>query len=190
MSGISNPHIPEIVIRGKSHFWLPAELCRKLCAPLRRDLIPNGEAMLADQFVEAVDGARTPAVLDELARKLWRAHAERQIEDADAEAISEAIEARRAVLAGEVTGRPLKAASGPPKVCAAGRNAGLPPERRIEFCVGIQLGSHTAHPEGRGDGDLMGDGVNIAAKRREKMFGLGRPRALHRTAKVRIMPGP
>ena len=33
----------------------------------------------------------------------------------------------------------------------------------------------------------MGDGVNIAAKRREKMFGLGRPRALDRNAKVRIM---
>ena len=57
--------------------------------------------MLADQFLEAADGARTPAVLDELARKLWRAHAERQIDDADAEAISEAIEARRAALAGK-----------------------------------------------------------------------------------------
>ena len=56
--------------------------------------------MLADQFVEAADGARTPAVLDDLARKLWRAHAERQIEDADAEAISGAIEARRAALGG------------------------------------------------------------------------------------------
>jgi hypothetical protein len=44
--------------------------------------------MLADQFLEAVTRARTPAVLDELARKLWRAHAERQIKDADAEAIT------------------------------------------------------------------------------------------------------
>ena len=33
----------------------------------------------------------------------------------------------------------------------------------------------------------MGDGVNIAARSREKMFGLGRPRALDRNAKVRIM---
>jgi hypothetical protein len=144
--------------------------------------------MLADQFVEAVDGARTPAVLDELARKLWRAHAERQIADADAEAISEAVEGRRVALAGEVTGRPLKATSGPLKACAAGRNAGLAPERRIEFRVGIQLGSPTPRPEGRrGDGDLMGDGVNIAARSREKVFGLGRPRALDRNAKVRIM---
>ena len=144
--------------------------------------------MLADQFLEAADGARTPAVLDELARKLWRAHVEGQIADADAEAVSEAIEARRAALAGEVTGRPLKATSGPLKACAAGRNAGLAPERRIEFRVGIQLGSPTPRPEGRrGDGDLMGDGVNIAARSREKVFGLGRPRALDRNAKVRTM---
>ena len=40
--------------------------------------------MLADQKHEAADGARTPAVLDELARKLWRAHVEGQIADADA----------------------------------------------------------------------------------------------------------
>jgi hypothetical protein len=40
--------------------------------------------------------------LDELARKLWRALAEGFIADADAEALSESIEARRATLAGEV----------------------------------------------------------------------------------------
>jgi adenylate cyclase len=39
------------------------------------------------------------------------------------------------------------------------RNAGLPPERRIEFRVGIHLGDVVEE----GDGDLMGDGVNIAA---------------------------
>src|SRR3954447_20587683 len=40
------------------------------------------------------------------------------------------------------------------------RNAGLPPERRIEFRVGIHLGDVVEE----GDGDLMGDGVNIAAR--------------------------
>ena len=65
--------------------------------------------MLANQFLQAADGARTPAVLDELARKLWRAHAEGHLADADAEAISEAVEARRGPLPREVTGRPLKA---------------------------------------------------------------------------------
>jgi len=54
--------------------------------------------MLADQFLEAAAGARTGAGLDELARKLWRAHEEGHLADADAEALSEAVEARRAAL--------------------------------------------------------------------------------------------
>ena len=40
------------------------------------------------------------------------------------------------------------------------RNAGLPPERRIEFRVGIHLGDVVEES----DGDLMGDSVNIAAR--------------------------
>ena len=40
------------------------------------------------------------------------------------------------------------------------RNAGLSPERRIEFRVGIHLGDVVEES----DGDLMGDGVNIAAR--------------------------
>jgi adenylate cyclase len=40
------------------------------------------------------------------------------------------------------------------------RNAGLPPERRIEFRLGIHLGDVVEES----DGDLMGDGVNIAAR--------------------------
>src|SRR5580693_1717086 len=50
------------------------------------------------------------------------------------------------------------------------RNAGLPPERRIEFRVGIHLGDVVEE----GDGDLMGDGVNIAAR----LEGVGRPGAI------------
>jgi len=38
------------------------------------------------------------------------------------------------------------------------RNAGLPSERRIEFRMGIHLGDVVEE----NDGDLMGDGVNIA----------------------------
>ena len=97
---------------------------------------------LADQFVEAAVGARTPAVLDETARQLWRAHAEAHIPDAEAEAICRAIEARRAALAGSGPASPSRLALGRP---------GAP------------------------------------LRRREKMFGLGRPRALDRNAKVRIM---
>ena len=40
------------------------------------------------------------------------------------------------------------------------RNAGLPPERRIEFRIGIHIGDVVEES----DGDLMGDGVNIAAR--------------------------
>ena len=42
----------------------------------------------------------------------------------------------------------------------AERNAGLPAERRIEFRIGIHLGDVVEES----DGDLMGDGVNIAAR--------------------------
>jgi adenylate cyclase len=40
------------------------------------------------------------------------------------------------------------------------RNAGLPPERRIEFHIGIYLGDVVEES----DGDLMGDGVKIASR--------------------------
>ena len=54
--------------------------------------------MLADQFLEAVAAARTGAAVDEVSRLLWRAHADGHLADADAKAISEAVQARRATL--------------------------------------------------------------------------------------------
>ena len=50
------------------------------------------------------------------------------------------------------------------------RNAGLPPERRIEFRVGIHLGDVVEES----DGDLMGDGVNIASR----LEGIAKPGAI------------
>ena len=50
------------------------------------------------------------------------------------------------------------------------RNAGLPAERRIEFRVGIHLGDVVEET----DGDLMGDGVNIAAR----LEGIAKPGAI------------
>ena len=50
------------------------------------------------------------------------------------------------------------------------RNTGLPPERRIEFRVGIHLGDVVEE----GDGDLMGSGVNIAAR----LEGIAKPGAI------------
>jgi class 3 adenylate cyclase len=47
------------------------------------------------------------------------------------------------------------------------RNAGAPPERRIEFRVGIHVGEVVEES----DGDLMGDAVNIAAR----LEGIAKP---------------
>jgi adenylate cyclase len=50
------------------------------------------------------------------------------------------------------------------------RNAGLPEDRRIEFRVGIHVGDVVQEE----DGDLMGDGVNIAAR----LEGISAPGAI------------
>jgi TolB-like protein/class 3 adenylate cyclase len=50
------------------------------------------------------------------------------------------------------------------------RNAGVPVERRIEFRVGVHLGDVVEEA----DGDLMGDGVNIAAR----LEGIAKPGAI------------
>src|SRR4029077_10432246 len=50
------------------------------------------------------------------------------------------------------------------------RNAGVPPDRRIEFRIGIHLGDVVEES----DGDLMGDGVNIAAR----LEGIAQPGAI------------
>src|ERR1700728_195400 len=51
------------------------------------------------------------------------------------------------------------------------RNAGLPPERRIEFRVGIHLGDVVEES----DGDLRGDGVNIA----DRLEGICEPGGIY-----------
>jgi adenylate cyclase len=50
------------------------------------------------------------------------------------------------------------------------RNAGVPEDRRIEFRVGIHVGDVVEES----DGDLMGDGVNIAAR----LEGIAKPGAI------------
>ncbi len=102
-------------------------------------------SMLADQFHPAVAAARNGPELVDLARGLWRAHAEGRLADADAQAVSEAIEARKAA----------------PTAKAAGEGPRLSPK--------------------------AASGRRRPARRREKMFGVGRPRALDRNAKARIM---
>ncbi len=51
------------------------------------------------------------------------------------------------------------------------RNAGVPPERRIEYRVGVHVGDVVEED----DGDLMGDGVNIAAR----LEGVAKPGAIY-----------
>ena len=50
------------------------------------------------------------------------------------------------------------------------RNAGLPEDRRIEFRIGVHLGDAVEES----DGDLMGDGLNIAAR----LEGIAEPGAI------------
>src|SRR5689334_11539647 len=50
------------------------------------------------------------------------------------------------------------------------RNAGLPDDRRIQYRVGIHVGDVVEES----DGDLMGDGVNIAAR----LEGVAKPGAI------------
>src|SRR5208337_1924134 len=49
----------------------------------------------------------------------------------------------------------------------AERNAGLPPEKRIDYRIGVHLGDVGEES----DGDLMGDGVNIASR----LEGIAKP---------------
>ena len=52
----------------------------------------------------------------------------------------------------------------------AERNAGLPQDQRIDFRIGVHLGDVVEES----DGDLMGDGVNIAAR----LEGIAEPGAI------------
>ena len=51
------------------------------------------------------------------------------------------------------------------------RNAGVPPDRRIEFRIGIHIGDIVEES----DGDLMGDSVNIAAR----LEGIAEPNGIY-----------
>jgi TolB-like protein/class 3 adenylate cyclase/Flp pilus assembly protein TadD len=56
-----------------------------------------------------------------------------------------------------------------------GRNAGVPPDSRIEFRVGINVGDIVVE-----DGDIFGDGVNVAAR----LEGLAEPGGICVSARV------
>ena len=56
------------------------------------------------------------------------------------------------------------------------RNAGVPPDRRIEFRIGINVGDIVVE-----DGDIFGDGVNVAAR----LEGLAEPGGICVSVRVR-----
>jgi hypothetical protein len=69
--------------------------------PSARGGFSERRTMLAD-LIAAASGAANSHALDQISRQLWRAHAEGHIDEADAQALSESIEARRAALVGKV----------------------------------------------------------------------------------------
>jgi len=68
--------------------------------------------MLAEQFQAAAAAARNTHAVDEVARLTWRAHAEGQLQDAEAEAVSEALQGRRAAFAARTTQRAVSSSIG------------------------------------------------------------------------------
>ena len=78
--------------------------------------------MLADQFAAAAAAARNTHAVDEIARLTWRAHAEGQLAEADAQAVSEALQARRAAFATRRTASPSRPAVGLPKASRSPRS--------------------------------------------------------------------
>lgn len=69
--------------------------------------------MLSDHFAAAAAAAGNSTALDNVARLLWRAHAEGALDDAAAEAVSDALQGRRAALAMKIAVSPFGGASGP-----------------------------------------------------------------------------
>ena len=95
--------------------------------------------MLAAQFLEVAAGARNATALDDISRLTWRTHSEGHLIDAEAEAITEAIQARRTALSSQKAGTHQPQQKGVPEAPRASRR--------------------------------------LSSRPREKMFGLGRPRA-------------
>jgi hypothetical protein len=86
--------------------------------------------MLADQFTAAAAAARNTHAVDEIARLTWRAHAEGQLQDAEAEAISASLQARRKAFA-ERRAYPTSEPSRP--VLGLRRPTPRPPDRQASL---------------------------------------------------------
>ncbi|HMD61276.1 MAG TPA: hypothetical protein VKG78_07575 [Opitutaceae bacterium] len=86
--------------------------------------------MLADQFAAAAAAAENTHAVDEIARLTWRAHAEGQLADTEAEAISEVLQGRRATFATrDRTASPSRPALGLPRASRRPRS----PDRLVSL---------------------------------------------------------
>lgn len=87
--------------------------------------------LAAEQFTVAIAAARNTAALDNVARLLWKAHAGAQIADADAEAVSEAVQARRAAFSQRAATSPLSVVNAVP--VSARRRPPRSPDRQASL---------------------------------------------------------
>lgn len=118
---IDLPRQPGPPSSGKREFSATAELCRQcraLAAGLRD---PEGEALFAENMGAAIDAARTLARMDELARKVWQAHASGAVDDDAAQALAERLHERRKAVRGTIV----------PVGIPAGRVSLFPPRRPV-----------------------------------------------------------
>jgi adenylate cyclase len=118
---------------------------RRLAAILAADVVGYSRLMEAD---EAGTHARLKALRQELIEPAITRHKGRIVKLTGDGALVEFPSAVGAVLAAAETQR-----------AAAEHEAGLPPEERIAFRIGINLGDVIIE-----EGDIYGDGVNVAAR--------------------------
>ena len=88
--------------------------------------------MICEQLREAIASASSGPALDNFARLLWRGHAEGLLDDAAAQAIGVAVEARRALFRSRTAYGSEKAAGKPRRPpCSPDRAASIARRRRI-----------------------------------------------------------
>jgi hypothetical protein len=98
---------------------------------------------IAQQFAEASATARTLAQIDNIGGMLWKAHAEAHLSDADAQAVAEALQARKQALRNHPPARPMKRASAR-RVVSPDRAASIRRRRAVAMsgAVPAKLAAH------------------------------------------------
>jgi hypothetical protein len=132
--------------------------------------------MLADQFTAAAAAARNTAAVDEIARLTWRAYAEGQLADIEAEAVSEALQARRATFVTRRTVSSSKPVLGLPRPSSPpprspDRQASIERRRRQAMSGVVPAKIAASFTNGRAGGP---DGHCSPVSARWRRFGISR----------------